>query len=142
MEYIITSSNTRDVTFRVCFGLQLFSLHTTEGVQKRKITRHNNNYGRIKQLQQRRLSSSIRVQHVRAWIYQFVQRLETAVSCVRPLVQKDPGGVPFHRFPTDATVRNKWIRKLQLEVDLVNPHSRVCSKRFPGGHTTKEPQLT
>ena len=54
---------------------------------------------------------------------------------------KDPG-VSFHRSTANATVRAKWISKLQLEADLVTPHSRVCSRHFPGGNATKEPQLT
>ena len=33
------------------------------------------------------------------------------------------------------------ISKVQLEADLVKPHSRVCSRHFPGGDATKEPQL-
>ena len=53
---------------------------------------------------------------------------------------KDPG-VSFHRFPADPALRAKWISKLELDADVVKPHSRVCSRHFPGGDATKEPQL-
>ena len=53
----------------------------------------------------------------------------------------DPG-VSFHRFPADETVRNRWISSLQLDADVVTPHSRVCSRHFPDGDVTKQPVLT
>ena len=55
----------------------------------------------------------------------------------------DPG-VSFYRFPADETVRNRWISNLQLDADVVTPHSRVCSRHFrhSDGDVTKQPVMT
>ena len=52
----------------------------------------------------------------------------------------DPGA-SFHRFPADKTARARWIANLQLGADAVKPYSRLCSRHFPGGDPSKEPQL-
>ena len=54
---------------------------------------------------------------------------------------KDPG-VRFHHLPADAAVRAKWISRLQINPSEVKPHTRVCSRHFPGGDATKDPQLS
>ena len=53
----------------------------------------------------------------------------------------DPG-VSFYRFPADETGRNRWISNLQLDADVVTPHSRVCSRHFRDSDVTKQPVLT
>ena len=51
----------------------------------------------------------------------------------------DPGAT-FHRFPADKMVRARWIANLQLGAVAVKPYSRLCSRHFPGGDPSKEPQ--
>ena len=41
----------------------------------------------------------------------------------------------------DKTARARWIANLQLGADAVKPYSRLCSRHFPGGDPSKEPQL-
>ena len=54
--------------------------------------------------------------------------------------KKDPGA-SFHRFPVDERWRGVWLRVFQLQETQVKPHTRVCSRHFPGGDATKDPQL-
>ena len=39
-------------------------------------------------------------------------------------------------------MRNRWISNLQLDADVVTPHSHGCSRHFPDGDVTKQPVLT
>ena len=55
--------------------------------------------------------------------------------------KKDPGA-SFHRFPVDERRRGVWLRVFQLQETQVKPHTRVCSRHFPGGDATKDPQLS
>ena len=54
--------------------------------------------------------------------------------------KKDPGA-SFHRFPVDERRRGVWLRVFQLQETQVKPHTRVCSRHFPGGDATKDPQV-
>ena len=61
--------------------------------------------------------------------------------CVALHVQQTRPGASFHRFPADKTARARWSKNLQLGADAVKPYSRLCSRHFPGGDPSKEPQL-
>lgn len=48
--------------------------------------------------------------------------------------------VSLHRIPRKEPKRGRWLEALDLVEDLKDFH-RVCSKHFPDGDTTKDPQL-
>ena len=49
--------------------------------------------------------------------------------------------VSLHRFPRKEPKRGRWLEALDLvEEDLKDFH-RVCSRHFPDGDATKDPQL-
>ena len=55
--------------------------------------------------------------------------------------QKDKS-VSLHRFPRKEPKRGRWLDALELvEEDLKNFHS-LCSRHFPDGDATKDPQLS
>jgi len=55
---------------------------------------------------------------------------------------KDPG-VSFHRFPKDPEKRVLWLNVFELnEGDIKDATSRVCSRHFPEGDTSKLPSIT
>ena len=55
-------------------------------------------------------------------------------------LQKDPD-CSFHRFTTIAVQRKCWLQLLEMTQEQLTPHSCICSRHFPGGDTSKEPQL-
>lgn len=55
--------------------------------------------------------------------------------------KKDPT-VSFHRLPTDPSKRAEWLELLQLQEESIKPSSRVCSRHFPGGDSSKSPSLS
>ena len=50
--------------------------------------------------------------------------------------------VGFHRFPArDPMRRSSWLNAFEMNEDDIIPSSRVCSRHFPGGDSTKTPSL-
>jgi len=47
----------------------------------------------------------------------------------------------FHCFTNDPKQRERWLQLLEISEDQLTPHSRVCSRHFPGGDSSKDPQL-
>ena len=47
----------------------------------------------------------------------------------------------FHRFPSDPQRRSVWLSVFQLSESDVKSYSRVCSRHFPGGDVTNDPQI-
>ena len=50
----------------------------------------------------------------------------------------------FHRFPAtskDPTRRSAWLSVFQMSEDDIIPSTRVCSRHFPDGDSTKVPSL-
>ena len=54
---------------------------------------------------------------------------------------KDPS-VSMHRFPTERTKKQRWLKALKLTDDDVASHHRICSRHFPEGDAkSHDPQL-
>ena len=54
---------------------------------------------------------------------------------------KDPN-VSFHRFPSDKTKKQRWLKALGLNDDDIGSHHRLCSQHFPEGDAkSHDPQL-
>ena len=53
----------------------------------------------------------------------------------------DPS-VSFHRIPKEPEKRALWLSLLVLNEDDIKPSTRICSRHFPDGDTTKSPSLT
>ena len=69
-----------------------------------------------------------------------VSWLGIVVFCVALHVQQTLEPL-FTVSRADKTARARWIANLQLGADAVKPYSRLCSRHFPGGDPSKEPQL-
>ena len=49
--------------------------------------------------------------------------------------------VSLHRFPRSQPKRERWINALELTEGALKDYHRVCSRHFPDGDATKNPQL-
>ena len=59
--------------------------------------------------------------------------------CVCGNTRAKDTSVSLHRFPTDSSRRQQWLRAFNLEEDSIKPHSRVCSRHFPAGDVACNP---
>ena len=50
--------------------------------------------------------------------------------------------VSFHRIPNETNKQAVWIENLDIVKDNIKDSSRVCSRHFPGGDTSKPPSVS
>ena len=61
--------------------------------------------------------------------------------CIYCLWQHKDRSVSLHCFPQSQPKRERWINALELTEGDLKDYHRVCSRHFPDGDTTKNPQL-
>ena len=50
--------------------------------------------------------------------------------------------IHMHRFPKEVARKQQWLEALGIEEVDLPKDSRVCSRHFPDGDSTKLPSLT
>lgn len=60
------------------------------------------------------------------------------MCCAFGCTNREGHGIPFHRFPTAAERRKKWITALKREGWEPTKYSRLCAKHFIEGERQAE----